>query len=57
MESENLFFRQRRLKYVRRTQIPFIIYSLSFIIYNCKEEGTGKKGKRQKVKRQKIGKK
>ena len=31
-----LFFAEGDIKPVRRTQIPFIIYNLSFIIYNLK---------------------
>jgi hypothetical protein len=29
-----VFFRRRRFKIARSAQIPFIIYNLSFIIYN-----------------------
>jgi hypothetical protein len=36
-------FSPEALKPVRRTQIPFIIYRLSFIIYNLKKSPPGKK--------------
>jgi hypothetical protein len=31
-----IVFRRRRLKIARSAQIPFIIYNLSFIVYNLK---------------------
>ena len=31
---DSRFFRRRRLKTARSAQLPFIIYNLSFIVYN-----------------------
>jgi len=39
------FFSPKALKPVRRTQIPFIIYNLSFIIYNLKNSPLAAGGK------------
>ena len=38
LRHDRIFFRRRRIKIARSAQIPFIIYNLSFIIYNLKRE-------------------